>query len=85
MQFSKYHLVYFKKKSLIIFCKSVSLSALNKVTVSSAYRKICILVVLNWNTSFIKILNKIGPRKEPWGTSADIGCVLEKSLLTLHL
>ena len=85
MQFSKHHLVYFKKKSLIIFCKSVSLSALNKITVSSAYRKIYILVVLNWNTSFIKILNKIRPRREPWGMPADIGCVLEKSLLTLHL
>ena len=82
MQFSKHHLIYFKKKSLIIFCTSVSLSALR---VSSTYRKICILVVLNWNTSFIKILNKIGPRREPGGTPADIGCVLEKSLLTLHL
>ena len=85
MQFSKHHLVYFKKKSLIIFCKSVSLSALNKITISSANRKICIFVVLNWNTPFIKILNNIGPRREPRGTPADIGCVLEKSLLTLYL
>ena len=65
--------LYLITKALVTDCNAELLLALNIITVSSAQKYISEEAELNRKTLLMKILNKKGPRIDPWETLIKIG------------